>query len=59
MNGFNILQTLSKGSYCNDHKLSNVSERGRRYLKTKYALNCSEESEIAISQLSLCLIKTK
>ena len=47
MNGFNILQTASKGSYCNDHELSNVFERGRRYLKTRYASNCSEESEIA------------
>ena len=47
MNRFNILQTVSKGSYCNDHELSSVFERGRRYLKTRYALSCSEESEIA------------
>ena len=46
-NGFNILQTVSKGSYCNDHELSSVFERGRRYLKTRYALSCSEESQIA------------
>ena len=46
-NGFNILQTVSKGSYCNDHELRNVLERGRKYLNTRYALNFSEEFEIA------------
>ena len=46
-NGFNILQTVSKGSYCNDHELRNVLERGRKYLKIRYALNFSEEFEIA------------
>lgn len=47
MNRFNILQTVSKGSYCNDHELRNVLERGRKYLNTRYALNFSEEFEIA------------
>ena len=48
MKGFNIPQTVSRGSYCNDHELSNVFERGRRYLKTRYALNCFEESKMKI-----------
>ena len=45
-NGFKILQTVSKGPFCNDHELSSAFERGRRYLKARYALSCSEESEI-------------
>ena len=58
-NGFNILQTVSKGSYYNDHELSSVFERGRRYLKTRYALSCSEESEIASHNCLYAFFRSK
>ena len=47
MNAFDLLENVAKGPHANDPELLISVQKGRRYLKTQYQLNCSTDSEIA------------
>ena len=45
MNRFDVLEMVSKGTYCKYQDLTDALQRGKRYLKTCYQLHCSIDSE--------------